>query len=253
MPLDAPAKVPEGTRLLLVDQNEVTRTAVSERLVAAGIEVQACRFPEYGTGWLKRGVREKRPFNAVITDIVFPDVSQGEIVRFLKGLVRREVPTIIFTAGAWENPPKVGFPIVPKDFDNYWTPLYSAIASALMRKPGDAPVNSAAFLQLTRPQSHIASPMAKWMSSQIRSLSSGNMGLAEKKSIVVELEFLQLRREMTGALGQENNGLSSRDMDELWGKYEQLLRLRRQSSVRSTFQVASPLLRPLKPALARTS
>jgi CheY-like chemotaxis protein len=258
MTLDAGTRVPEGTRLLLVDPNEITRTEVSARLVDAGMAVQACRFPEYGAGWLKRAKREGKPFGAVITDIVFPAVPQLEVITFLKTLVRREIPTIIFTAGAWEKPPDVGFSIVPKDHDNYWGPLYSAIASVLMSHGEHASMaNPAAFRKLTRPEGHIASPMAKWMSAQIQTLSSGGMGIAEKYNVVAELEILQMRREMSQALKSENGQLSKRDVEEMWGKYEQLLQMRRQSSVQTSFRVLpqipqlTAVQQPAKRALAR--
>lgn len=90
-PSTSPGQVPQ--RILLVDDDELVRGAITRVLTAAGFEVTAVRSPPEALSQLTTG----HGFDAVVTDLVMPGGTGVELLRCIRGQGNGELPVVIFT------------------------------------------------------------------------------------------------------------------------------------------------------------
>jgi len=98
-----------ATRALIIDDDEALAGMLSEYLEARGLEIVACPRAETGLAAL-----EGDPFDAVILDVMLPDIDGFEVCRRIRE--RSNVPILMLTARGEETDRIVGLEIGADDY-----------------------------------------------------------------------------------------------------------------------------------------
>ncbi len=119
-----PAALPEGCRVLLVEDNRPVREFAQELLIDLGCEVVSAGGAREALEALKSGT-----FDLVFTDVVMPEVSGVELASTIRGL-NPDLPVLLAT-GYSEELLKTDhdFRVLPKPYDG--KSLVEAMAAAL--------------------------------------------------------------------------------------------------------------------------
>jgi two-component system, OmpR family, phosphate regulon response regulator OmpR len=122
-------------RILLIDDDTRLTAMLSDYLAAAGFSVEARPTAERGLAVLERG-----GFDAVVLDLMLPDIEGFEVCRTIRG--RSDIPILMLTARGEETDRVVGLELGADDYlAKPFSPreLLARLRAILRRRAGRLP------------------------------------------------------------------------------------------------------------------